>query len=43
MIASGEWNIFTPLVENPLVQKKTFSELKRKPYGVDKAMGLMRR
>ncbi len=43
MIASGEWDIFTPLVENPLVLKKAFGELERSPYGVDKAMGLMRR
>ncbi len=29
MIASGELGIFTPLVDNSLVLKKTFSELKR--------------
>ena len=43
MIASGEWDIFTPLFKNPLVQEKAFEELDRLPYGVDKAMGLMRK
>ena len=43
MIASGEWDIFTPLFKNPLVREKAFEELDRLPYGVDKAMGLMRR
>lgn len=43
MIASGEWDIFTPLVKNPLFRQKAFWELERLPYGVDKAMGLMRR
>ncbi len=43
MIASEQWDIFNPLVENPVVRRKAMTELERLPYGADMAMKLLRK